>query len=340
MVWSDAGVPIRCPDMAGGTLVWSEKRDSDGDYDIYGYDVASGSTYPIYGLGDQTAPRVSGDLVVWADNRDATSGWDVYGFDLNPRRRSSRSARRVSLADGSPTSYGTTVVWVDTRNGNADIYGATIDLAAHTASGFAVCTNTSAQSRPGVCRSHVVWADARGALSHIYGKELAGGAEQRISDLPGAQGSPVVSDRTVLWWHNDEDSGGDYRIDGLNLISGEPFTTDVWTSTWGYPYLYAVDGPRFTWGDGARWGAFTSLYEFGWQSSLTIAGDDAWVTSPALPLALTCTTAWNAITSVRFSEDGTHWSAWRHYGESSTYTLSLGEGQRTLYAQLGETTRR
>ncbi len=223
MAWSE-GAPIRCPDMAGGTIVWSEKRDAD--YDIYGYDMESETLFPICtATGDQTTPRVSGDLVVWADNRDGSTGWDIYGFDLNAGAEFPICS--LVSEQTAPDVSGTTVVWVDTRNGDEDVYGATVDLAGQAARGFAVCTQTAAQTQPGIAGTQVVWTDARDGEGHIYGKDLEGGAVQRLSSASGEQQEPIISEGTVLWFQSDVTYSDDYRIVGLNLGTGEGFTTDI-----------------------------------------------------------------------------------------------------------------
>ena len=325
--------PINSPDMADGTLVWSEKHDSDGDCDIYGYDMASQTLFPVCtATGDQTSPRVSGDLVVWADNRGASTGWDIYGFDLNTKTEFPICSLPSQQTD--PDVSGTTVVWVDTRNGDEDIYGATVDLARRAASGLAICSHAGAQTRPRIGDSQVVWTDARDAETHIYGKDLQGGGVQLLSGLTGEQIEPVVGGDEVLWFHRDwQPKSWDCRIAGVNLATGRRFTTTVLGDPDYELWLYAVDGPRFSWGFGDRHGSMVHLCELGWQSSIAIADGKTWVTSSVLPLALSAETAWSVVTSARFSNDGAHWTSFQPYGPSMSYALPPGEGLRTVFAQ-------
>lgn len=39
-------------------------------------------------------------------------------------------------------------------------------------------------------------------------------------------------------------------------------------------------------------------------------------------------------TEMRFSNDGTNWSAWEPYSANKTWTLSEGEGTQTVYAEI------
>ena len=332
MVWSDVEAPINSPDMADGTLVWSEKRDSGGDYDIYGYDMASETLFPVCtAAGDQTSPRVSGDLVVWVDDRDASTSRDIYGFDLNAKAEFPICRHPSQQTD--PDVSGTTVVWADARQGDGDVYAATVDLARRTASEFVVFSHAGAQAQPGIAGSQVVWADARDAETHIYGKDLQGGGVQLLSGLAGEQIEPIVSDGTVLWFQNDVQYSDDYRLDGLNLGTGESFTTAVEINNPIHPYLYAIDGPRFSWGFGERHGAMVHLCEFDWQSSVTIADGKAWVTSPVLPLALSAKTAWNVVTNMRFSYDSVHWTSFRPYVPATSFALPPADGMRSVFVQ-------
>jgi beta propeller repeat protein len=66
------------PAIDGSIVVWSDQRN--GDYDIYGYDLAKSVEFPVYvGPGEQFFPVVSGNLVVWQDGRDGQVDiWGVY----------------------------------------------------------------------------------------------------------------------------------------------------------------------------------------------------------------------------------------------------------------------
>ncbi len=67
------------PRIDGTLVVWWDSRD--GDRDVYGYDLASGTEFKITGdSGDQDQPDVSNNVVVWTDRRGGDT--DVRGARL------------------------------------------------------------------------------------------------------------------------------------------------------------------------------------------------------------------------------------------------------------------
>jgi hypothetical protein len=74
---ADSGCSILGPPIVSGdTVVWSDDSRDEGD--IYGYDLSTGTTFPILvAAGTQWQPTISGDTVVWQD----------YDADWNPKLR-------------------------------------------------------------------------------------------------------------------------------------------------------------------------------------------------------------------------------------------------------------
>ena len=61
-----------------GRLKTCERPERNGNYDIYGYDLAKGVEFPIYvGPGEQYFPAVRGNLVVWME--DLNGDTNTYG---------------------------------------------------------------------------------------------------------------------------------------------------------------------------------------------------------------------------------------------------------------------
>ncbi len=111
------------PAVSGDIAVWTDERDNtygfNGPYylngtDIFGRDLATGTTFPICrAVDDQLFPAVSGPIVVWQDGRHRTSrdpnNWDVYARDL-------RTGREFPIANGPgaqthPAISGNIVLW-------------------------------------------------------------------------------------------------------------------------------------------------------------------------------------------------------------------------------------
>lgn len=121
------------PVISGTTVAWRDGRN--GNYDIYGKDLATGVEFPIStGPTDEVSPAmselssaISGLVVVWSDTRNGEG--DIYGLDLATDERFP-----VTLGagwDDRPAISGRVVVWErqrpgDPQFGSYDIYGALI----------------------------------------------------------------------------------------------------------------------------------------------------------------------------------------------------------------------
>ena len=67
--------------------------------------------------------------------------------------------------------------------------------------------------------------------------------------------------------------------------------------------------------------------------SIVIDGDAADTTSTLVTLTLSASDAESGVVEMRFSNDGSSWSGWVGYGTSSSWTLSSGDGLKTVYVQ-------
>ncbi len=56
-------------------------------------------------------------------------------------------------------------------------------------------------------------------------------------------------------------------------------------------------------------------------------------TSTSVTLTLSATDALSGVSQMRFSNDGSTWSSWTPYATTKTWTLTDGNGQKTVYAQ-------
>jgi hypothetical protein len=66
--------------------------------------------------------------------------------------------------------------------------------------------------------------------------------------------------------------------------------------------------------------------------TIVINNDDIYATSSSVTLTLAANDL-NGITGMRFSIDGTSWSAWESFGISKTYALPAGDGTKTVHVQ-------
>jgi len=67
--------------------------------------------------------------------------------------------------------------------------------------------------------------------------------------------------------------------------------------------------------------------------SITIAEDSAYTNTTSVALTLLATDTTSGVELMRFSNNGTTWSDWELYTTSKSWTLSTGDGMKTVYVQ-------
>ena len=264
-----AGQPSNPSVAASGSgylVVWQDRRNGNGNDDIYGTRVtAAGVVSDPAGLPISTAnnrqisPSVaaggSGFLVVWQDQRNGGDG-DIYGTrvaanglvsDLNGIPISTNAATQYAASVAAGSS-GYLVVWQDQRNGQNQIYGARVmtDGLVSDLNGIPISTNAASQSSPSVAASGsgylVVWEDLRNGNSDIYGTRVAtDGLVSELNGLPismnlASQSLPSVaaggSGYLVVWEDHRNESADIYgaRVTTAGVVSdpdGLPISTNT-----------------------------------------------------------------------------------------------------------------
>jgi hypothetical protein len=77
-----------------------------------------------------------------------------------------------------------------------------------------------------------------------------------------------------------------------------------------------------------------TMYDTGAPSgAVTINGGAPTATSTMVTLTLSATDALSTVGDMSFSNDGSTWSAWQPYATSAPWTLSSGDGLKTVYAR-------
>ena len=69
------------------------------------------------------------------------------------------------------------------------------------------------------------------------------------------------------------------------------------------------------------------------SGSVNINGGATYATSSPVTLALSATDAESGVPTMRFSNDGSNWSTWESFAASKPWSLSPGDGIRTVYVQ-------
>ncbi len=67
--------------------------------------------------------------------------------------------------------------------------------------------------------------------------------------------------------------------------------------------------------------------------TLSVDGGAAWAPDRDVALSLLAADEHTSVADMRFSENGTDFGAWQEYAGTAAYTLSAGDGARTVYAQ-------
>ncbi|HHN93426.1 MAG TPA: hypothetical protein ENK17_01535, partial [Anaerolineae bacterium] len=65
---------------------------------------------------------------------------------------------------------------------------------------------------------------------------------------------------------------------------------------------------------------------------IIVAGDATYTTQPTVPLTLNSSDA-NGVAQMRFSDDGSNWSAWEPYTTTRTWTLPSPDGPKSVHAR-------
>jgi beta propeller repeat protein len=124
IIYSSHSWPGRRLALSNNIIVWEDTRNNlvpseNPRTDIYGYDLATGTEFPIYTGGEtNTWVAVDGDIVAWVSVNNGNA--DVYGYYLK-----TKDVFPIAVGDTSqsaPAVSGNTVIWCE----GGDIYGAKI----------------------------------------------------------------------------------------------------------------------------------------------------------------------------------------------------------------------
>ncbi|MHB9035783.1 MAG: carboxypeptidase-like regulatory domain-containing protein [Armatimonadota bacterium] len=133
---------------------------------------------------------------------------------------------------------------------------------------------------------------------------------------------------TGVWWMRASN-------DNVNWNPWVQYTT---TTSW---YIPATEGKHYAYvqfGDGAGSGS-KSYYDsiiydtLAPDGSVTINLGAQYTRIPNVNLTLSATDTGSGVSQMRFSNDNLTWSAWESYATSKPWTLSSGDGLKTVYAQ-------
>jgi hypothetical protein len=136
-------------------------------------------------------------------------------------------------------------------------------------------------------------------------------------------------------YHIQVDNNSDFSSPAVSVLTG---TTEYTTGSLAdNGYYWRVRGRNFS--------AYCNVYG-SWSSqrsvrvdtlaptgSILIDGGATYSSSNSVSLSLSASDSGSGVYQMRFSNDGSSWSDWESYGNSKNWTLSSGDGTKTIYAQ-------
>ncbi len=99
--------------ISGNNIVWEGFDDEQGDWDIYHYDMATGTTTNLSNnvRRDESRPQIHGDRVVWESRYQAgNGGYEIMFYELGSKRLAENLSRDPG-ADEFPLVTDTLVAW-------------------------------------------------------------------------------------------------------------------------------------------------------------------------------------------------------------------------------------
>ena len=264
------------PAISGNIIVWVDERN--GDYDIYGYDLATNTEFPIcVAPGEQRDPRVSGDTIVWQD-RSQADNFDIWGFDLKTGTKFP-----VCIEKGhqvAPRVSGDLVLWLDGRSEKIANSGYNLE----TGKEFPVVIPEHPPGQPFELSGKVmVWSYQGGVYGDIYGYDLENGEEFPIAtggykDFVSIGGNTVVwldsSPTSPLW---EESSKGD--LVAYNLETGKEYYLP---KTYAYIFDPVVSGNMVVWLDDRKDDSDIYGYDLVAGAEFPVCISEGRQTSPAI----------------------------------------------------------
>ncbi|MFB0536813.1 MAG: PKD domain-containing protein, partial [Anaerolineae bacterium] len=347
VVWRDVGD------------VYGRRVNSDGAPVGSSFGIET-NPYPQKGPAVACSGGSEGCLVVWYENDDA-----IYGRLVS--NEGVPAAQRFVVADATGNQknpdvvYHATlgeymVVWDDKRDDGGDIYGQRVSVTGTLlGEDFAIAhAYGTTQEYPAVAHiNHGSTAKGYLAVWQHQDRVVYG---QRIYDMtppavPVMAPEPPYSAGTAntVSWEAAYDAGvGDVEYQAQRAAEAS-FSSDVVTTAWTaitlttfsgldgqcVPYYYRVRA-RDAWGNGPTgWSGVISSTQDAYPPTGSVAINDGQETATgrSVTLTLSAEDTCSGMGEMCFSNDGDTWSDWQSYDTSADWTLTAGDGLKTVYAQ-------
>ncbi len=133
--------------------------------------------------------------------------------------------------------------------------------------------------------------------------------------------------RTDIPWGNPGSDVGPGQIGNVTSYNFTGGQNGITYRAW----VYAIDNAN-NWGSHS-WGSGCLVDTVAPSGSVVINSNAQYANTTAVTLTLSASDAHSGVAQMRFSNDNTNWSAWETYTTSKSWTLSSGDGSKTVYAQ-------
>src|SRR3972149_1638875 len=122
--------------------------------------------------------------------------------------------------------------------------------------------------------------------------------------------------------------GGEYNYNGTNVVEEYEPLSNTWRQV---TSMNSAAGWTSSCVFGNSIYAISAGYDF--EEAIISSTGDAYTSTAAVTLLLSATDDSGTVTQMRFSNDNSTWSTWEAYATSKAWTLTSGDGTKTVYVQ-------
>ena len=200
----------RRPVVNGPLIAFSDKRS--GDWDIYGYDLATSAEFPIaVGGGSHGYATIGGGTVIYEQYQGGS--WDIMGYTVRDKK-----TFPIAVGPGDqeyPQISGNAVVYVDQGSAGGQPALKVFDIETKQTK---TITKDHRVAAPAISGDLVVWEDWRGGAPNTFAYDLKKNTEYTLTRSGDAR-MPFVADRLIGWLKSDAFSA---RVTAVRLVPKLP----------------------------------------------------------------------------------------------------------------------
>jgi hypothetical protein len=361
---SDVTVSFVCGDLLSGTASCSLAQ-------VFGEGAAQSATGTVTDLAgntasttlsginvDKTAPTIVAQRNVAAN----ANGWNnsdvTVSFVCSDALSGAASCSPTQLfGEGAGQSASGTVTDLAGNSASTTLSGINVDKTAPTISASRdKAPNANGWNNSDVTVSFVCTDGLSGTAScsatQVFGEGAAQSARGTVTDLAGNTASTTLSginvDKTaptLVWgaptpapnaagWNNTDVTIPYTIADGLSGVGTAPTSSSITLTTEGA----SVTGTVTVTDLAGNTTTFTStpvkIDKTAGTGTMVINGDAAVTSSPTVTVTLNFADTLSGPTQMRFSSDGSTWTAFVAYAATVAFTLPAGDGTKTVYVQV------